>query len=38
MLILFTITNIATELGAIELSMCLKLIQSLPDDFTMTII
>jgi hypothetical protein len=38
MLILFTVADITTELWAIELSMCLELIQSLPDDFTMAII
>lgn len=35
MLILFTVADVATELGAVELSMRLELIQSLPDDFTM---
>jgi len=38
MLILFTVADVTTELGAIELSMGLELIQSLPNNFTMAII
>ena len=37
-LILFTVANVATEFWAIELSMRLEFIQSLPDDFTVPII
>jgi hypothetical protein len=38
MLILFAVADVATELGTIELSMRLELIQSLPNDFTIPII
>lgn len=36
-LVLITIANVATKFGAVELSMCLKLSKSLPDDLVLSI-